>query len=40
MPLTVDDIMLTLETYVLGGEAVDEKTPIRDESFKIPTPRN
>ena len=38
IPLIVDDIMFTMEIYVLGGAKLDGKTPMRDESFKIPTP--
>ena len=38
MPSKVADIILTIETSILGGEAVDGKNPIRDEYFKIMTP--
>ena len=38
MPLVVDDIMFTVVIYVLRGSILDGKTPMRDESFKIPTP--
>ena len=38
MPPIVEDIMFTLEIYVLGGEILDGKTHLSEEYFNYPTP--
>ena len=38
MPLVREDIMFSMEVFILGGAVMDGKTHISEESFNNPTP--
>ena len=38
MPLIVEDILFSVEVFVLGGVVLDGKTPMSEEYFNNPNP--